>query len=105
MKKKKLPDILFKAGLCVLIGGILSGIVLGFVTSGGGFNLSASITAWLLSVVCAGGLTAVSGSLSEVKENKEKDEEILKRIIEQLQTENNESRNSGSGVTGQEGGD
>ena len=88
MKNIKLPDVLFTIGICVIIGGILLGVVLGFVLGNNGFDLVPSITCWLLSIVSGSGFITVSGSINEVKENKAKDEEILKMIIEKVQNEN-----------------
>ena len=88
MKNIKLPDVLFAIGICVIVGGILLGVVLGFVLGNNGFDLVPSITCWLLSIVAGSGFITVSGSINEVKENKAKDEEILKMIIEKVQNEN-----------------
>jgi uncharacterized protein (DUF697 family) len=89
MKSKKLTDVLFIFGVCLLVGGILSGIVLGFVLGDNGFNLVVSIITWLLSVITASGFITVSNSLSEVAQNKQKDEEILQMIIDKVKEENN----------------
>lgn len=88
MGNKKLPDVLFTIGICVIIGGILLGVVLGFVLGKGGFDLVSSITCWLLSIIVGSGFITVASSLNEVKENKAKDEEILRMIIEKVQNEN-----------------
>ncbi len=88
MSNKKLPYVLFTIGICVIIGGILLGIVLGFVLGNRAFDLVSSITCWLLSIIVGSGFITVSSSLNEVKENKAKDEEILKMIIEKVQNEN-----------------
>jgi uncharacterized protein (DUF697 family) len=89
MKSKKLTDVLFILGVCLLIGGILAGIILGFVLGDKGFNLVVSIITWLLSVITASGFITVSNSLSEVAQNKQKDEEILQMIIDKVKEENN----------------
>ncbi len=88
MKNKKLPDILFFVGICVIITGVLLGVLLGFVMSGQGFNLVPSVTTWLLSIITGTGFVTVSGSLHEAKEKKENDEEFLSLLISQLKTEN-----------------
>ncbi|MGN0488478.1 MAG: hypothetical protein ACI4HO_04375 [Ruminococcus sp.] len=88
MKNIKLPDVLFTIGICVIIGGILLGVVLGFVLGNRGFDLVSSITCWLLSIVAGSGFITVSGSINEVNQNKAKDEEFLKMIIEKVQNEN-----------------
>ncbi len=88
MSNKKLPDVLFTIGICVIIGGILLGVVLGFVLGNRTFDLVSSITCWLLSIIVGSGFITVSSSLNEVKENKAKDEEILRMIIEKVQNEN-----------------
>lgn len=89
MKNKKLPDILFFAGICVIILGILIGVLLGFLISEQGFNLVPAITAWLLSVITGTGFITVSGSLNEAKEKKRDDEEFLKLLIEQVKESDN----------------
>lgn len=87
MKNKKLTDVLFIAGLCIMATGIVLGIILGFLTGGNSFNLVPSITCWLLSIIIGSGFITVSSSLNEVNENKAKDEEILRLIMEKVQNE------------------
>lgn len=89
MKIQKLSNILFTFGLIVIIVGILTGITLGFVTSNG-FNLVITITVGMLSLLVGGGCVSVSQSLSEVSENRKKDEEILSEILTKIQNENND---------------
>ncbi|MCH5303909.1 MAG: hypothetical protein J1E41_03515 [Ruminococcus sp.] len=87
MKNKKLADILFFIGICIIIFGILLGAVLGFVLGGGGFNFVPSITVWLLCVIGGTGFVSVSGAVNEAKEKKKDDEEMLRLIIESIKKE------------------
>lgn len=92
MKNKKLPDILFSIGIIIIILGVLLGVLLGFVLSEQGFNLVPSITTWLLSLITGTGFITVSGSINEAKEKKEDDEEFLKLLIEQVKTDDTDSK-------------
>ncbi len=84
MKNKKLSDILFFVGICIIIVGILLGTALGFIFGNGGFNLVPAITVWILCVIGGTGFVSVSGSINEAEEKKSDDEEMLRQIIENL---------------------
>ena len=87
MKNKKLTDILFAAGIAVFIIGALVGTVLGFVSSDGGFNLLPAIVTWLITLITGTGFITVSGSLGELGEKKQSDEELLSAILEKVKRE------------------
>ncbi len=87
MKNKKLTDLLFMGGICVIIVGILLGTVLGFVTGGGGFNILPAFVTWLICLVTGTGMITISGSLSEVGEKKKNDDEMLRMILEKVKNE------------------
>ncbi len=80
---KKLADFLFVFGIAMIIVGLLAGVVVGFVT-GEGFNFVPAITIWLICVVLGTGFVSVAGSVNEVKEKHEDDDEMLKLIIEKV---------------------
>lgn len=83
---KKLADFLFVFGICLMILGLLAGVMLGFLT-GDGFNLVPAITTWLLSIVIGTGFVSVSGSVSKVHMQKSDDEEELRLIIEKIKSD------------------
>lgn len=85
---KKLSDILLIAGGCLLIGGIIAGVIIGRITAEQGLNLVVAVPIWLLSIVAGGGCISVSGSISEAEGNKANDLELLNQIIEKMQSEN-----------------
>ncbi len=91
MKLKDSDNILFFIGLCVIIIGILLGCALGFIFGGGGFDLVPSITVWLLCIIGGAGLISISGSISEAKEKKKDDEELVKALIEKMKNEENKT--------------
>lgn len=93
MKNKKLADILYFIGICLIIVGILLGCAVGFIFGGGVFNLVPAITVWLLSIIVGAGLISVSGSLFEAEEKKADDEEFIKLIIENVKNEDNKDKN------------
>ncbi|MBQ7505264.1 MAG: hypothetical protein IJT79_08115 [Ruminococcus sp.] len=84
---KKLADILFVSGICLIIVGLLAGVIIGFIT-GEKFNLVPAITIWLLSIVIGTGLVSVSGSVNKVNAQKDDDEETLQQIIEKIKNDN-----------------
>ena len=84
---KKFADILFVSGICVIIIGVLAGVIIGFVT-GDGFNLAPAITIWLLSIVLGKGFVSVSGSVNKVNTKKDNDEDVLQQIIDKIKNEN-----------------
>ena len=84
---KKLADILFVSGICLIIVGVLAGVIIGFVT-GDGFNLVPAITIWLLSIVIGTGFVSVSGSVNNVNAKKDSDEEVMQQIIEKIKNDN-----------------
>lgn len=80
---KKIADFLFTFGICLIIVGVLAGIILGFVT-GEGFNLVPAITVWLLCVVIGTGFVSVSGSVNKVTQATNDDEDVVRLIIEKV---------------------
>ena len=84
---KKLADILFVSGICLIIVGVLAGVIIGFVT-GDGFNLVPAITIWLLTIIIGTGLVSVSGSVNKLNTQKDSDEETLQQIIEKIKNDN-----------------
>ena len=84
---KKLADILFAAGICLIIVGILAGVIIGFIT-GDVFNFVPAITIWLLSVIIGTGFVTVSGSVNKVNDKKDNDEEVLRQIIDKIKNDN-----------------
>ena len=84
---KKLADILFVSGICLIIVGVLAGVIIGFVT-GDGFNLVPAITIWLLSIVIGTGFVSVSGSVNNVNAKKDSDEEVMQQIIDKIKNDN-----------------
>lgn len=84
---KKLADILFVSGICLIIVGVLAGVIIGLVT-GDGFNLVPAITIWLLSIIIGTGLVSVSGSVNNVNAKKDSDEEIMQQIIDKIKNDN-----------------
>lgn len=87
MKNKKLADILFFVGVCIIIIGALAGIALGLLFGEGGFNLVPSTTVWLLCIISGTGFITVSGTLNEADEKKQDDEEFVKLLIESMKKE------------------
>lgn len=87
MKSKKIANILFFIGICVIILGILTGTVLGFVMGEDGFNFVPSVTVWLLSIIGGTGFVTVSGTLNEAEEKKKDDDEFIKLLIEKAKNE------------------
>ncbi len=87
MKSKKIANILFFIGICVIIIGILAGTVLGFVMSEDGFNFIPSVTVWLLCIIGGTGFITISGTLNETEEKKKNDEEFIKLLIENVKNE------------------
>ena len=83
---KKLADILFVFGICLIIVGILAGVIFGFIT-GDGFNLVPAITIWLLSIVIGTGIVSVSGSFAKIDTKEKDDEEAMRMIIEKIKSE------------------
>ena len=83
---KKIADILFVSGIVMIIIGILTGVILGFVT-GDGFNLVPAITVWIFSMIIGAGLVSVSGSVNKISIKKQDDEEEIQMIIERIKTE------------------
>lgn len=92
MKDKKPADILFFIGVCIIIIGVLAGIVLGLLFGDGGFNLVPSATVWLLCIISGTGFITVSGTLSEAEEKKKDEEEFIKLLIESVKNEENEDK-------------
>ena len=84
---KKLADILFVSGICLIIVGVLAGVIIGLVT-GDGFNLVPAITIWLLSIVIGTGFVSVSGSVNNVNAQKDSDEEVMQQIIDKIKNDN-----------------
>lgn len=84
---KKLADILFVTGICMIIVGALAGVVIGFLT-GEVFNLVPAITIWLLSIVLGTGFVSVSGSVNKANTKKDNDEEVLQQIIDKIKSDN-----------------
>lgn len=87
MKSKKIANILFFIGICVIIIGILAGTVLGFVIGEDGFNFIPSVTVWLLCIIGGTGFITISGTLNETEEKKKNDEEFIKLLIENVKNE------------------
>ena len=83
---KKLGDFLFVFGICLIALGVLAGLIAGLVT-GEGFNLPPAITIWLLSIVVGTGFVTVSGSVHEIGQKKQDDDDLLKMIIEQVKND------------------
>ena len=83
---KKLADILFVSGICLIIVGILAGVIFGFIT-GDGFNLVPAITIWLLSIVIGTGIVSVSGSVAKIDTKEKDDEETMRLIIDKIKSE------------------
>ena len=83
---KKLADFLFVFGIGLIIVGVLTGVIIGFVT-GEGFNLVPAITIWLLCIIIGAGFVSVSGSVSKVNTEKTNDEETMRMIIEKIKSE------------------
>ena len=88
MKHKKLSDILFKIGLALIAIGIIAGTAVGIFTADG-FNLMPAIVVWFISLIIGTGVINISSSLSEAGEKKKNDEEMLKRIIEGVKSDEN----------------
>lgn len=84
---KKLADILFVSGICLIIVGLLAGVIIGFVT-GDVFNLVPAITIWLLTIIIGTGLVSVSGSVNKLNTQKDSDEETLQQIIDKIKNDN-----------------
>ena len=84
---KKLADILFVSGICLIIVGVLAGVIIGFIT-GDVFNFVPAITIWLLSIVIGTGCVSVSGSVNKVNAQKDNDEEALRQIIDKIKNDN-----------------
>lgn len=90
MNIKKPTDIPFIVGICVIIIGVLTGIVVGLFTSEDSrINLIPAITIGLLCFVAGTGIISVSGSLSDAKQQKKNDEEVLRIIIDRVKNEDN----------------
>ena len=87
MKSKKIANILFFIGICVIILGILVGTVLGFVMGEDGFNFIPSVTVWLLCIIGGTGFITISGTLNEAEEKKQDDEEFIRLLIENVKNE------------------
>jgi len=83
---KKLGDILFVTGIGLIIVGVLTGVVVGFIT-GDSFNLVPAITIWLLSIVIGTGFVSVSGSVNKVNQKNDDEVEELRIIIESIKSE------------------
>ena len=83
---KKLADFLFVFGIGLIIVGVLTGVIVGFVT-GEGFNLVPAITIWLLCIIIGAGFVSVSGSVNKVNTEKTNDEETMRMIIEKIKSE------------------
>ncbi len=90
MKSKKIANILFFIGICIIIIGILLGTVLGFVMGEDGFNFVPSVTIWLLCIIGGTGFITVSGTLNEAEEKKRDDEEFIKLLIENAKNDKKE---------------
>lgn len=90
MKSKKIANILFFIGICIIIIGILLGTVLGFVMGEDGFNFVPSVTVWLLCIIGGTGFVTVSGTLNEADEKKRDDEEFIKLLIENAKNDKKE---------------
>lgn len=90
MKSKKIANILFFIGICIIIIGILLGTVLGFVMGEDGFNFVPSVTIWLLCIIGGTGFVTVSGTLNEADEKKRDDEEFIKLLIENAKNDKKE---------------
>ena len=88
MKNAKLFDILFRIGLIIIALGVLSGAAVGVLTADG-FNLVPAIIIWLLSLITGTGVMNISGTLTDAHEKKQKDEEMLRLIIEKVKNEEN----------------
>lgn len=82
---KKLADFLFVFGIGLIIVGVLTGVIIGFVT-GEGFNLVPAITIWLLCIIIGAGFVSVSGSVNKVNTEKTNDEETMRMIIEKIKS-------------------
>lgn len=83
---KKLADFLFVFGIGLIIVGVLTGVIIGFVTSDS-FNFVPAITIWLLCIIIGAGFVSVSGSVSKVNTEKTNDEETMRMIIEKIKSE------------------
>jgi ABC-type antimicrobial peptide transport system permease subunit len=90
MKSKKIANILFFIGICIIIIGILLGTVLGFIMGEDGFNFVPSVTVWLLCIIGGTGFVTVSGTLNEAEEKKQDDEEFIKLLIENAKKDKKE---------------
>ena len=88
MKKTKLSDVLFRIGILIIAVGIVAGAAVGIFTADG-FNLMPAIVIWFLSLVLGTGVINISGSVTEAREKKQSDEELLKSIIESIKSEEN----------------
>ncbi len=89
MKSRKFSDILFKIGIAIIAFGIIAGAAVGFFTADG-FNLMPAIAVGFISLIIGTGVINISGSLSEAKEKKQKDKEMLSFIIENVKKEESE---------------
>lgn len=88
MKNTKLSDVMFRIGFLIIALGIAIGAAVGIFTADG-FNLAPAIVIWLLSLIIGAGVVNISSSLSEAREKKQNDEELLKSIIESIKSEEN----------------